>query len=199
MILSKKKLFVILVLIVTSLIMFKLLNKTYNGPIYLDDPIQNDIPDKDILYTTKDGDVVGITLMASYEANCCVKGTKNYYSDGASVVSPKDFILAWGMLNKKDVDKQIRYSQSNRWYFYRYSNDTLVSGDYISKHSANTHIIPADEEILKKIKKIKKNDYIHIEGYLALVHFNNGEWKSSLTRNDTGNGSCEILYVTDVW
>ena len=33
---------------------------------------------------------------------------------------------------------------------------------------------------------------------LVNVNFDNGTWKSSLTRIDTGNGACEIMYVTEV-
>jgi len=51
---------------------------------------------------------------------------------------------------------------------------------------------------LKKIKNLNVNDHIKLIGYLVKVNFDNGTWESSLTRTDTGNGACEIMYVTDV-
>jgi hypothetical protein len=60
------------------------------------------------------------------------------------------------------------------------------------------HLIHSDKSILREIQSIGKGDHIKLDGYLVRVNFPNGPWTSSLTRNDTGNGACEILYVTAV-
>jgi hypothetical protein len=48
----------------------------------------------------------------------------------------------------------------------------------------------------------KKNDKIVLEGFLVNVSGKykggNVSWRSSHSRTDTGNGSCEIMYVTGV-
>jgi len=48
--------------------------------------------------------------------------------------------------------------------------------------------------------RLKKGDKVYLEGYLVFikgtVNGRNSWWNSSLTRNDTGNGACEILYLT---
>lgn len=195
---NKKAISLLGVFILIVLVSYHIVKPTYHGPINLENPIQNNIKVKEITIFDKKGNPVNISLFAEYKVYAGVKGVEKYWSDSASIVAPVDFILAWGNLNDVTLDKVIRYSQSKRWYFYKYSIDAPVDGEYISQHSANTHIIPKDDQILKKIKKIRKSDYILLEGYLATVHFESGDWSSSNNRQDTGNGSCEILYVTNV-
>ena len=58
-------------------------------------------------------------------------------------------------------------------------------------------------EILSMISKIIKNvrtgHVVALEGYLVKVDSQDGWWwRSSLTRNDTGNGACEVVWVNEV-
>jgi len=140
---------------------------------------------------------VNATLLAEYTIEAVVKGKKKY-SDYPSQISSYDFILAWGDLNRKDVGKYIRYSQSGRWYYFRYFQGLPVSVDYIGNHSANVHIIHQDKDVLNEIKSIGKGEHVILHGYLVNVNFKDGPWKSSLSRSDAGNGACEIMYVTSV-
>jgi len=68
------------------------------------------------------------------------------------------------------------------------------------KQLSNNHLITDDKFLRKKISKMRIGDQIRIEGNLA--EYTNLNTKStrgtSITRNDTGNGACETLYVTDV-
>ncbi len=192
------KIVIAIVVIVSGFVIYDIVYHPYSGPDHLGDPIQATIEAFTASYMDNDGQEVSMTLFASYSALCGVKSVKKYSSDGASVVSPRDFVLTWGDLNASDVDEHIKYSQSNRWYYYRYSSDAPVSGDYINEHSANTHVIPENVVIERQLKKVGKNDLILIEGYLVVVHFDNGDWRSRDTRTDTGNGACEIVYVTNI-
>jgi hypothetical protein len=61
------------------------------------------------------------------------------------------------------------------------------------------HLIPADNEIAKIIKKVRAGHVVEIEGYLVKVQARDGwRWKSSLTRKDTGHGACEVIWVEDI-
>jgi len=140
---------------------------------------------------------VELSLVAAYTVEGVVKGKKKY-SDYPAQVSAYDLALAWGDLNKAEIDELIRYSQSGRWYYYRYAPNNLVSKDYIATHSANVHLIHRDQAVLNEIKRIGKNDHVRLEGYLVNVNFKDSPWRTSLSRADTGNGACEIIYVTNV-
>jgi hypothetical protein len=170
-------------------------NEPYRG--HIPDPVQTDLAEhKTETVSGEEGDVE-LTLLAEYVVEGVVKGTKKY-ADYPSQVAKYDFALAWGDLNKSEIDEHIKYSQSGRWCHYQFSPECHVDQQYISTHSANVHLIHQNQEILRQIKKVRKNDHVQLGGYLVEVHFKDGPWKSSLTRTDTGNGACEIMYVTRV-
>lgn len=171
----------------------------YQGEIAV--PVQVDIKGKkEIKHSGKEGEVE-LLRRAEYELKGVVKSKKKY-SDFASQISEYDLTIAWGDLNKDEIDKFINYSQSGRWYYYKYSYESPVNADYISKHSANIHIIHKNNEVLNQVKKINEGDHIILKGYLVDVDFKNTNnvplWKTSRTRNDTGDGACEIMYVEEV-
>jgi hypothetical protein len=65
--------------------------------------------------------------------------------------------------------------------------------------SANMHLIPATKAIEKKLKNLRPGNVVALKGYLVDVQGEGGfSWKSSLTREDTGNGACELIWVEEV-
>ena len=100
------------------------------------------------------------------------------------------------VLNKLDI------SQSGRFYWYRWSNQPPIPHQEIINSSANMHMIPSNLEIAKKLKQVKKDDQVTISGWLVHASYLKGNgtynWKSSTTREDTGNGACEVIYVCSV-
>lgn len=195
------KILIVLITIIVLLFARSLLldQAVYQGEIKA--PVQSDLSEmKEIPYIGKEGEVI-LLPKAEYTLKGVVKSKKKY-SDYSSQISEYDLIFAWGDLNKAEIDEFIKYSQSGRWYYYRYESGTPVSGDYIAKHSANVHIIHKDKEILDQIKRIDPGDFVVLKGYLVDVNFNKNDndplWRTSTTRDDTGNGACEILYVEEV-
>lgn len=167
----------------------------YTG--YIADPIQVGMESGSVINILGDEGYVSMSLLASYEIEAVVKSTNRQW-DYPAQVSQYDLALAWGDLNREDIDATITYGQSGRFYSYRWSPETPVSPAYIGSHSANVHLIHSDRSTLKQIRAIDKDDHIRLQGYLVQVNFPSGAWRSSLTRNDSGNGACEILYVTGV-
>lgn len=198
---SKAAYIFIIQMVVILIIIFKILPSLDDKEILLiSEPLQtklNNNADREISYEGKH-QKVNIEKLASYKISAVVKGKRYYFFDPSSEVSPMDLVLAWGKLDSEEWDKHIRYSQSSRWYFYRYDCDSNIDGDYVRKNSANVHIIPKDSAVLKKLLQIHKEDYVTLKGYLVSVHFSENKWTSSLSRNDTGNGACEIMYVEDI-
>jgi len=169
-------------------------------PSFVEEPFQKVLDDvQSVQIYTKEG-VINLDLIAEYKAWGVIKGRKNYSSDNAAKVSPMDIVLAWGTLNRSEIDEKIRYTQSSRCYFYKYKEDIVVEQINIGRMSSNIHIIPADESVLKALKKSGVGDYMELTGYLVNVDFGDGGplWVSSITREDTGDGACEIMYVTGV-
>jgi len=49
------------------------------------------------------------------------------------------------------------------------------------------------------MKKLKKDDLVYLKGSLIEIQAKDGwRWKSSLSREDTGNGACELMRVDSI-
>ena len=87
--------------------------------------------------------------------------------------------------------------------FWRSSTSRKVTDSFIGdttrtiRHAANTHMIPEDDRIRDKIAKLRKGSLVKMIGYLveATNPRSATPWRSSLTREDSGDGACEIFYV----
>jgi hypothetical protein len=137
--------------------------------------------------------------VAEYKIAALAVSKKSYHDGWRAEVAPVDLALVWGKLAEPESDRYISYSQHDRWYFYEYEARSLFNTSYVISHSANNHIIPADENILRAVKTIKTKEKVFLEGFLVNVKGRHkGEnfwWNSSLRRADTGDGSCEVFYV----
>lgn len=165
------------------------------------EPLQVQITAEPIRRKVKDGEVT-ITPLAKYTISAVVVSKKSYSSGWTGEIAPVDLALAWGKMADPKYDKYISYSQSDRWYFYECKPETPLTDQYIATHSANNHIIPASENIRIALKTISKKEKVRLEGYLVKIagHYKGGTvwWNSSLTRSDSGDGSCEVFYVESV-
>lgn len=164
------------------------------------DPVQIPHEMDETMVREERGFTYNIVPVADYKIAAMVVSKKSYRFGWNAKVSPIDLALVWGRMAEPEYDKYIKYSQSDRWYLYQYEPGSPFSNAYVRTHSSNNHIIPANENILKAIKKIKKREKVILEGYLVNVTGSRkGEhfwWNSSKTRTDTGDGSCEVFYVT---
>lgn len=137
---------------------------------------------------------------ANYKIYAAIMSKSRYIWGWDGDVAPYDLALAWSDLMLAEYQKGISYSQANRWYFYRYESGYPLPQSYINTHSANVHIIPANSRVLDAVEKAKNKQEIYMEGYLVYIKGTvNGRevwWNSSLSRNDTGDGACEVFYVT---
>ena len=135
---------------------------------------------------------------ASYQISARVLGNKRYFDWQSSVV-PRDLALAWGDMSDPAIDEWIRWRQSDRWYHSEWNGGLPYSQSYIASHTANVHIIPATDNLDKALRQLEENDLLYLEGYLVDLKVVDGarvgQVKTSLSREDTGDGSCEILYV----
>lgn len=139
-----------------------------------------------------------ITPLADVEITAKVLGKENYWMGRESDISPVDLALGWGRMSDPAVLEQISISQSSRWYYWKTPKFPIPRRE-IETHSANMHIIPANDYVRDNLKAVKEGQHVKIRGNLVRVDASDGWfWKSSLTRNDTGNRACELVYVTDM-
>lgn len=151
---------------------------------------------------------VDITYKYTYEIEALVVHTESY--SGSSLpdkLSPLDAALAWGKVAEYNKKIDFNWSQSRRWYFWEVDDASVLAPvggmTYVNRHSANTHLLPSSSSVKDKVEKIRRGDHIRLKGYLVDVDArkSNGEtywWHSSVSREDTGDGACEVMYVTSV-
>ena len=150
----------------------------------------------DLQATTFMLDDYQLTRKASFEIRARVLSKEPYYLNRTADLAPIDLALGWGEMSDSAVLKQIDISQSGRWYRTKYDLPPPISEQQIVFNSSNMHMIPARKDIERSLKKLREGDVVFIRGYLVNVDHDSGwYWRSSMSRLDTGDGACELVYV----
>ena len=161
------------------------------GVLVAAEPVQQDCAAK-LIGSVKD---YAVTAVASYEIKARVLHTKHYWADHNDLV-PYDVALGWGRMSDQGVLDRIEISQSNRFFFYQWANEPPIPENEIISHAANVHIIAASRETASAVSGLRAGQLVELRGYLVNVTGPNGfSWNTSLRRDDTGNGACELFYV----
>jgi len=135
------------------------------------------------------------TPLANFSIQAKVLSKENYSLDRGAAHSPTDLALGWGRMSDESIIEHIEISQSGRWYRWR-AEKLPIPIKEIERSSANMHMIPANEEVASILDDIKEGHIIRLKGKLVRIDSpDGGHWQSSLSRNDTGGGSCELIFV----
>lgn len=136
-----------------------------------------------------------VSALAAFSMKARVLSTERYHFDRESDLVPEDVAFGWGQMSDKRVLEQIDIDQSGRFYHWSCQEFPISRGN-IETHSANMHLIPADAEVKHTILSLRRGQVVVLEGFLVRADSSDGwRWISSLTRNDTGAGACELVYV----
>lgn len=154
-----------------------------------------------------------IIPVENYKVKARILGIKNYQgiqlsTDLLGDEVPLDLALGWGPLLSEQKASLVTWSQSNRFYYWSISpkNGKKFGGNYlteISQNSANTHVIPDNEQIEKELNSFKVGQIVELEGQLVNLERetpNGGKmtFLTSLVRTDTGAGACEIFLIKKI-
>ena len=87
-------------------------------------------------------------------------------------------------------------TQSGRWYHYRWGAEgpPLPLAEII-RSSANMHLIPADENVARALARVSPGQTVRLQGWLVEARRDDFVWRSSMSRDDSGGGACELVYV----
>ncbi|MFC5743844.1 hypothetical protein [Dyella tabacisoli] len=140
------------------------------------------------------GDVTLLTR-AHMELTARLLSREDYSFDAGATLAPMDFALGWGRMSDSEVLAKISISQSNRFYYW-HVDDFPIPRREIETSSANMHLIPADENVRRSLEHMRPGQLVHLQGFLVDASRPDGwQWHTSMTRDDTGNGACELFYV----
>jgi len=166
-----------------------------DGVLAQDDPLQSDIANGETLHMGR----WTLTVRANYRITARVLGREPYRFDALSDLIPEDLALGWGPMSDNRILRTIEVSQSNRFYYWHADAATPIAREAIITHSANTHVIPQDSAIARELARLRPGEVVTLRGQLVDGVRNDGRWiKTSLVRDDTGPGACEVLLVTEV-
>ena len=160
------------------------------------------VPDQALLGSdapmfTKNG--YRVAALATFDMQARVLHTKGYCCGGLDGLAPLDAVFGWGRMSDQQVLAHLDISQSGRFYYWHYAGEPPIPRREIETSSANMHLIPATPAIERRLKHLRPGNIVSLKGYLVEISGEGGfRWRSSLTREDTGGGACELIWVEEV-
>jgi hypothetical protein len=156
-------------------------------------PLQSPVPRGMAAVALRDGT---LTPLAGFSLDARVLSRHDYGSGREAAFSPTDLALGWERMRDEAVLSRLTISQSSRWYRYRWQGDPPLPPAEIARSSANMHIIPSSPEVAAALRGLRRDDAVRIDGWLVRVDAPDGwRWTSSLSRDDSGAGACEVVYA----
>jgi len=136
-----------------------------------------------------------ILPLARFELEARVLGVERYRFDRGADLAPVDLALGWGRMSDTAVLERISISQFGRAYSWS-TPELPIPRHEIERSSANMHIVPGNDAVARRLKDVRRGSLVSFFGYLIEARRADGwRWQSSLSREDTGEGSCELVWV----
>lgn len=140
-----------------------------------------------------------LTPLATIALEARVLGREDYRFDALASLVPTDLALGWGAMSDRDIVAAFDIRQRGRFYFRqpRAADGALpIPRDEVIRSSANMHLIPADAAVARTLDRVRVGARVRIEGRLVAARADGGvTLRSSLRRDDSGAGACEVIHV----
>ena len=136
-----------------------------------------------------------LVSLATFELHARVLAKERYRFDRAAELSPVDLAMGWGRMSDSSVLDQVKIWQDSRWYYW--TTPTFpIPAEEITSHSANMHMIPANPWVKRQLLSLRVGQVVHLRGQLIRAEGRDQwKWASSLSRTDSGDGACEVIWV----
>lgn len=136
-------------------------------------------------------------LRARYDITARVLRKEIYRIDGGAGLAPVDLGVGWGPMSDTAIIEQLDFEQMGRFFYWtpRDARFPLPPRE-VNRHAAQMHMIPSTAALESRLKALRPGQRVTIQGWLVDIRGPGGfTWNTSLTRDDSGNGACEIVYV----
>jgi hypothetical protein len=138
-----------------------------------------------------------LAARARYEITARVLRKQIYRIDGGADLAPVDLGVGWGPMSDTAIINRLELSQLGRFFHWAPRDAAFpLSRQTIAKHAAQMHMVPATDDIERRLKMLRPGQIIRIDGWLVDIRGPGGfAWNTSLRRDDAGSGACEIVFV----
>lgn len=159
-------------------------------------PVQLDVPDGIGPVRLEAGT---LTPLAAFRVDARVLSREDYSMGREADFSPTDLALGWGRMREDAVLDRLDIEQGGRWFRYRWQGEPPIPVEEIVRSAANMHLIPADATAARALARVRAGDRVEVAGWLVRAEGPDGwRWQSSLTREDSGDGACELIYACSI-
>lgn len=132
---------------------------------------------------------------ATFELRARVLAAERYRWDAGASLAPVDLALGWGPMSDTATLERFRITQGARYYTL-YPREGAIDLDVALRHSGNMHLVPADAAVLERLQSVRPGHVVTLRGRLVDASRPDGfTWRTSLRRDDTGAGACELFLV----
>ena len=112
-----------------------------------------------------------------------------------------DLCIVWGDNVATDAYRSMRFTNGTFTCYFAPRAGADMSG-FSVRDVSNNHLLAENRRVVERLRDVRVGDQVRIEGFLAeYSHSAQGAPFSrgtSTTRDDTGNGACETIWVAEV-
>jgi hypothetical protein len=162
------------------------------GILIKEEPLQGPVPAGQGFWKAGDNN---IRALASYTIKARVLHLERYRWDDMADLAPVDLGVGWGVMSDETYAARCSFSNSGRYLNWWWSGDDFPTAA-ATPCMTNMHMLPATGRVRDRLLSLRPGQLFQAAGYLVEVtRPGMGPWTSSLSRHDTGNGACEIMWV----
>lgn len=113
-------------------------------------------------------------------------------------LNTKDICVIWGRNIETGVYRRMTFRNRDFTCYYRYP-DQETGALFTESCLSNNHLLPGDTQVADAVLRARKGDQIRLKGWLVAYGVKGAPYarRSSVSRNDRGNGACEVVYVNE--
>ncbi|MBL8921131.1 MAG: hypothetical protein JNJ54_19870 [Myxococcaceae bacterium] len=172
-------------------------------PVSLElEPVQEPIEPPERVAVTRGGRAFVIEKLYRYEHSGEVLSATAYDVAWTNEFFDVDVGTIWGP-TREALKQRFTFQQMGRFLFWR--TDSMPTEEErldVTRHIANNHLIPAEgsTHLARAVRFIREGDVVRIKGSLVRILDEGGGVlaTSSVVRDDTGAGACEIVWVDEL-
>ncbi|MEC8122564.1 MAG: hypothetical protein VX125_01740 [Pseudomonadota bacterium] len=138
-----------------------------------------------------------VSVLEPFRGEFRILGSKEYHDDAQAKFSPIDYAVTRGLFTEPEIARQISINQYDRFLNWKMARPPIPA-QLATQLVSNMHIIPANPEIAKKIKQVKRGDLVRLTGDLVQVNDKDLVWKSALDWKGVGDGACKLIRVNSI-